>query len=232
MTTKDRNHPMRLLTYATIIGFFSAFAATLCFGQGYGSTYQVDVAFPLGVFSESFKTGYGGHVEFYMESESYLRLSLLLGYTRWGVDNEEVNQKYKAEGGIGSLQLEGSTQAFPILVGAKLLSPEGGVRFYGLVEVGVYLYSGKVTGQKVDENGTPIQNIYEDRSKSVAGANLGAGVLFPLSSELSLDLGGRYHFVKRDAYYNYDIYGNAYEVSSDHYMTIALGITYRFSTNK
>ena len=100
-------------------------------GGGYGTTFAADLAFPMGVFANSFKTGLGGHVDFYFESEKYLRLDVLLGYTRWGVDQDKINERYTAEGGQGTLQLEGHMNAFPIMVGVHLLSPEGGMRFYG-----------------------------------------------------------------------------------------------------
>jgi hypothetical protein len=38
--------------------------------NGYGTTFAADVAFPTASFGESFKTGFGGHVDFYMESSS------------------------------------------------------------------------------------------------------------------------------------------------------------------
>jgi hypothetical protein len=217
-----------LLGYTIIAGLCSAFATGLAFGQGgYGTTFAVDLAFPAGVFAESFKPGIGGHVDFYMESEDYLRISVLLGYTHWGIDNDKINAQYRSLGGTGTLQLEGRMNAFPVLLGVKLLSPPGGFRFYGVLDVGVSFFSGKVTGEKI-ENGVVTQNIYDERSKSVAAANLGVGFLLPVAKDVCLDVAGRYHFVKRDSYYNYDYYGNASEVSTDKYFTLALGVTYAF----
>jgi hypothetical protein len=195
--------------------------------NGYGTTFAADIAFPTASFGESFKTGFGGHVDFYMESSSNLRLSLLGGFTTWNVDEEQVNQRYAANGGNGTLQLTGRMNAYPILLGAKLLSPPGNMRFYGLLEVGVYFYSGKVEGQKL-ENGVVTQNIYESLAKTVAGGNLGVGFLMPIGKDVSLDLAARYHLVKRDTYYNYDVYGNPSAVNTDKYFTIAVGVTYSF----
>ncbi len=166
-----------------------------------------------------------------MESDSSLRLHVFLGYTRWGVDDEGINQRYTASGGNGSLQLDGHMTAIPILLGAKLLSRGGTLRFYGLLEVGVYIYSGSVTGQKI-ENGTPTMNIDQKSSKSVAGLNIGGGLLYPLSTDISLDLGARYHFVKRDSYYSYNYNGNATEVNTDKYFSVSLGITCSFTSAK
>lgn len=212
-----------------------ACAITLCAsgrsfaqGGGYGTTFAADLAFPMGVFANSFKTGFGGHVDFYFESEKYLRLDVLLGYTRWGVDQDKINEQYTAEGGKGTLQLEGHVNAFPIMVGVHLLSPEGGMRFYGLVEAGLYIYSGEVTGQKI-ENGVTTQNIYEQKSSSTPAATLGAGFLFPVGKDVALDLCGRYHFIKRETYYTYSTSGNQEAVSTDKYFSLAIGVTYSFS---
>jgi hypothetical protein len=219
---------MHFFRIAIIAALFTTGAIAMCFGQsGYGSTFAGDVAIPLGSFSNSFKTGYGAHVDFYMQNEDYLRFSLLLGYTRWSIDNDKVNQQYASMGGTGTYQLDGGISAFPVLVGVTLLSPPAGFRFYGLVEVGVYLYSGKLDGQKT-ENGVVTQNIYESLSKSVGGANLGAGILMLMNKDLSLDICGRYHFVKTNTYYNYDLYGNPSAVSTNRYFTIALGVTWSY----
>jgi len=218
-----------ILRHALLIASASLLAVGFCFGQGgYGTTFAGDVAFPAGVFSESFKTGFGAHVDFYLETESYLRISALLGYTRWGIDNDKINQQYLAQGGTGTLQLDGRMNAFPLLIGVKLLSPPGGFRFYGMLEAGVYFYSGKVTGQKI-ENGIVTQNIYEQLSKSVPGVNLGVGFLQPVGKEVCLDLALRYHFVQRDTYYKYDVYGNPSAVSTDKYFSLAIGVTYSFT---
>jgi hypothetical protein len=221
---------MHAFRFVVIAALLSILAAATCFGQGgYGSTFAGDIAFPIGSFAKSFKTGYGGHADFYWENESYLRISVFLGFTRWQIDNPAVNAQYASMGGIGTYELDGGISAFPILLGVKLLSPEKPLRFYGLLEVGAYLYSGKLTGQKV-ENGVVTQTIYEEISKSVPGANLGVGFLHALSKEVSLDLCGRYHWVKTNTYYTYDMYGNPTAVATNRYFSVALGVTYNYSS--
>ncbi len=205
---------------------------TPCFAQGgYGSTYQIDGAFPLGVFSNSFKTGYGGHVEFYMETENYLRFYVSVGFAHWNLDHDKVNERYMASGGKGTLQLDGRVNAFPLMLGVKLLTAQQQFRIYGLLEVGIVLDGAKVSGQKI-ENGSPTTNIDESSSESVAGLNFGGGILYALSDELSLDLGTRYHLVKTNTYYRTDFYGNQTEISSDKYLSVSLGLTYAFPSGK
>lgn len=221
---------MHHLRHLVVMSLLLVLGPTLCFGQGgYGSTFAGDIAFPIGSFSRSFNTGWGGHADFYWENESYLRLSVFLGYTRWNVDNAGVNQQYASMGGVGTYQLEGGMSAFPLLLGVKLLSPDKSLRFYGLLEVGVYLYSGKLTGNKT-ENGVITQNIYKELSKSEPAANLGAGILFPMNREVSLDFGARYHFVKTNTYYQYDLYGTPEAVTTNRYFSVSLGITYNYSS--
>jgi len=217
------------LRTAFLTALVSVTGAGSCLAQGgYGTTFAADIAFPAGVFAQSFKTGYGAHVEFFMAEENYLRLYVLLGYDRWGIDNDKINQQYLSLGGKGTLQLDGRMNSFPLLVGAKLLSPPGSFRFYGLLEGGVYFYSGKITGQKV-ESGVVTQNIYEEKSRTEPGVNLGAGLLQAVGKEVSLDLAVRYHFVKTDTYYNYDLYGTPTAVSTSKYFSLALGVTYSFA---
>ena len=195
----------------------------------YGSTYQIDGAFPLGVFAQSFKPGIGAHAEFYVESEGYLRFSVLGGFTWWNLDGDKINERYVADGGKGSLQLGGHMAAVPLMLGVKLLSPEGGLRVYGLLDLGMTINSGKVSGQRI-ENGSVTTTIDKSQTKLDLGLNLGGGCLLPVSKVVSIDFAARYHLVKRDTYYSYDLYGNPSAASTDKYITVSLGVTYAFST--
>ena len=79
-----RHHIMSsFIRCAVLACAVTAFAAGTSHAQGgYGTTFAADLAFPMGVFANSFTTGFGGYVDFYFESEKHLRLDVLLGYTR------------------------------------------------------------------------------------------------------------------------------------------------------
>jgi hypothetical protein len=228
LTMNERKMAMRLARSAIVAGLLSAASAGISFGQsGYGSTFAADVAFPVSSFSKSFKTGYGGHIDFYMQNDDYLRISFFLGYTRWTIDNTAINQQYASMGGKGTYQLDGGVGAFPVLIGAKLLTPTGWFRFYGFVEAGVYLYSGKVNGKKT-ENGIVTEDVFRDLSKSVGAANFGAGLLIAITRELFLDLGGRYHVVKTNVYNSFDFPGSPSAIATNRYFSFFLGLTWSY----
>ena len=213
--------------------------STLTFSQSsYGSDLSATVAFPTGVNAEYFKTGYGAIGGFYYEMDSNWRIGLTLGFIYSGINGDEVNNYFQTlDQQQGSVDINGSVSAIPILLSFKYMLPGGSSpRFYGIVEAGLYVYWTKADGTITYSGNAGSAPIDESEFSSEPGFALGLGALFPVSKEISIDVNARYHFVRNSGtikvQYDYDNQGNYYpteeSVGSSHFFNIGLGANWNF----
>ena len=215
------------LTSAILFGVIASVA------QGrYGTDAHFIASIPTARFGQNFDTGLGAELSFYWETEDYLRIAAVFGYQHWPINKEAVSRYYTEMGGAGTLNPEGGTGAFPILLSLKLISPKPGVKPYGMVEGGFYIYTFKVSGTYT-YGGTEQPIPDKTTSRTEPAFNLGFGILFPIDADISADLHLRYHIVKNSTYYQYDSNSGASDVtvSTSNFLSIALGISYSFAIN-
>jgi opacity protein-like surface antigen len=99
------------------------------------------------------------------------------------------------------------------------------VRFYGDLELGIFTYWTKASGQIIEATGiAPVPERSEFRSEP--GGSLGLGVLFGLNETLSLDAGIRYSFVKDSEYASYTGSSTTVSVTTSQVLDFALGLSY------
>jgi len=219
--------------------FVSLLYSILTFSQSsYGSDLSATVAFPTGVNAEYFKTGYGAIGGFYYEMESNWRIGLTLGYIYSGINGDEVNNYFQTlDQQQGSVDLSGSVSTIPILLSFKYMLPGGSsLRFYGIIEAGLYLYSTKANGTITYSGNAGTAPIDQSEFSSEPGFDLGFGALFPVSKEISLDINTRYHFVRNSGTikvkYDYDNQGNYFPteetVGSSHFINVGVGANWNF----
>jgi hypothetical protein len=219
--------------------FVSLLYSILTFSQSsYGSDLSATVAFPTGVNAEYFKTGYGAIGGFYYEMESNWRIGLTLGYIYSGINGDEVNNYFQTlDQQQGSVDLSGSVSTIPILLSFKYMLPGGSsLRFYGIIEAGLYLYSTKANGTITYSGNAGTAPIDQSEFSSEPGFDLGFGALFPVSKEISLDINARYHFVRNSGTikvkYDYDNLGNYFPteetVGSSHFINVGVGANWNF----
>ena len=211
--------------------------SSLTFSQSsYGSDLSATVAFPTGVNSDYFNTGYGAIGGFYYEMESNWRIGLTLGFIYSGINGDEVNNYFQTlDQQQGSVDLSGNVSTIPILLSFKYMLPGTSPRFYGIVEAGLYLYSTNANGTITYTSGETAP-IDKSEFSSEPGFALGMGALFPVSKEISIDANVRYHFVRNSGtikvQYDYDNQGNYYpteeSVGSSHFFNIGLGANWNF----
>ena len=138
---------------------------------------------------------------------------------------QAITTQYQSQGGTGTVEADGRLTAFPLLLSLRLISPPRGIRFYGDLEVGIFTYWTKASGQIVDGTTvTPVPERSEFRSEP--GGSLGVGLLIPFQETLSLDAGIRYTFVKDSEYASYTGYGSTVSVTTSQTITFALGVSY------
>jgi len=211
--------------------------SVLTFGQSsYGSDLSATIAFPTGVNSEYFNTGYGAIGGFYYEMESSWRIGLTLGFIRSGINSDEVNSTFQSnQQQQGTINLSGHVSTIPILVSFRYVLPGNSPIFYGILEAGLYVYWTGLNGTITYTAGgtSPVD---KSEFSSEPGFALGLGALFPVNKEISIDVSARYHFVRNSGTikvkYDYDNQGNYYPteetVGSSHFINIGVGANWNF----
>jgi len=206
--------------------------SALTLGQkSYGSELSGTVAIPTGANSQFYKTGYGAIAGMYYEMESDWRIGLTVGFIRFGIDNNEVNnyfQQYLDQN--STVDVNGSVSAIPVLVSFKYLFPGPTTRFYAIIEGGLYTYWTKFRGNIIYSDGSaaPLDN---SEFNSEVGFALGLGALFPVNDEISIDAGIRYHIIRNSGTIKviYDKYNNGEEkVGTSNFLNISIGVNWNF----
>ena len=214
---------MKIFTKIFAITFLvitSTFAQT-----SYGYDITPTFAIPTGKNAEFYKIGIGATTGFYYDMNSNTRIGLSLGFIRFGIDEKEINKTLSENAQSFQTDLTGSLSTIPIVVTFKLISPGSAIRFYGVIEGGLYLYWTKAEGKYILENGTA--DIDESEFRSEAGFVVGMGTLFPLQEELSLDFNVKYHLVQDSEYINVDPY-HPEVISTSQALTIGIGLIWNF----
>jgi len=215
------------ITFVVITILFS----NISFSQtSYGSDLSASVAIPLGTNAKYYNTGYGAIGGFYYEMDSNWRIGLTLGFIRFGVNGTEVNNYFLSTGQQGSTDLNGSISSIPILLSAKYVVPGNSTRFYIILEGGLYSYWSKLKGN-ITYTGTGAGVVPVDKSEftSEIGFNLGFGLLFPISEEISIDANARYNFVRNSGTIKVNYNTGEESVGSSHFINIGVGVNWNFS---
>jgi len=194
----------------------SAFAQT-----GYGTDISGIIAIPTGINSEIYNTGFGGLAGFYYDVDEKIRIALVLGFITLGLDGDELNKKLE-DAGEGNASISGSTNAIPVIISFRLITTGTNMRFYGLLEAGIYTYWSKAQGTYFPGDGdVPID---KSEFRSEPGSSVGGGVLFPLNEELNLNANLRYTFIQDSEYLNF----GTTSVSTSQMFLFGIGLNWFF----
>lgn len=188
---------LKSLSFIIIVLF--CFINTAYSQLGYGSEVSGILAIPTEKDASIYNVGFGGLAGFYYDVDDKIRLSLVIGFIRLGVNNDELNNKL-SNANQGSANINGSTTAIPVILSFRLITPGPKMRFYGLLEAGIYTYWSKAEGTYFPGDGeVPID---KSEFRSEPGFTAGGGMLFPLNEELNIDFNVRYTFVQDSEYLN------------------------------
>lgn len=188
-----------LKTLSFIIIVLFCFINTSYSQLGYGSEVSGILAIPTGKDASIYNVGFGGLAGFYYDVDDKIRLSLVIGFIRLGVNNDELNKKL-SNANQGRANIDGSTTAIPVILSFRLITPGPKMRFYGLLEAGIYTYWSKADGTYFPGDG--VVPIDKSEFRSEPGFTAGGGMLFPLNEELNIDFNVRYTFVQDSEYLN------------------------------
>ena len=203
--------------YILVLIFLLSFQMNLFSQSGYGTELTGNFVLPIGKNAEYYNVGFGGLVSFYYDVTENFRLALALGYLHLGIDESKVNSLY-ASGGQNA-DIKGGVGAIPALISLRLISPGPRMRFYGMLEGGLYTYRTSFTGTY--GSGAPLD---ESEFRSEPAFVFGGGVLFPFNKELSLDVNIRYHWIRDSEYINYA--GSS--IANSRLLSLGVGVNWFF----
>ena len=202
----------------TLIILSSLFFTSISLPQvGYGSEVSGDLFIPIGKNASNFNIGFGGLAGFYYDITENFRMGLVLGYLYSSINESNVNNDFASSG--QQADVKGGVGIIPALISVRLVSPEPGMRFYGLLEGGLYTYSTSISGSY--PGGAPID---QSEFRSEPGIAVGGGLLLPLKNDISLDISVRYHWVQDSEYINYE----GTELANSQAITIGVGANWFF----
>ncbi|MBT8382246.1 MAG: outer membrane beta-barrel protein [Ignavibacteria bacterium] len=207
-----------------LIFTLSALISSLSFSQtGYGTEVTGNFVLPIGKNAEDYSVGFGGLVGFYYDITENFRLALVLGYLHVPINESKINGDFTSGGQQGTINVSGGVGVIPAIFSLRLVSPGPKMRFYGLLEGGLYTYSTSISGSYT-LGGSTIQ-VDESEFRSEPGFAFGGGVLFPLNEELSVDANVRYHWVRDSEYINY---GSGSSIDNSRLLSIGVGVNWFF----
>lgn len=186
--------------------------------SGYGTELTGNFVLPIGKNAEYYNVGFGGLVGFYYDITDNLRMALVLGYLRSGINESKVNKYYANDG--QDADIKGGVGAIPALLSLRLISPGPGMRFYGMLEGGIYTYRTNFSGTY--GSGAPLD---ESEFRSEPGFVFGGGLLFPFNKEISLDVNIRYHWIQDSEYINY----TGSSIANSRLLTLGVGVNWFFA---
>jgi len=190
------------------------------FGK-WGITAYGGASFPTGDF---YNTGYGGAAGVIYDFKYNTRFVLTLGYTQWEVDEAAVNNNYKNNDGIGTINIEAPLTTIPLLLQARWYTSRESINFYALLEIGFYFTKSEISGS-VTENDTTLARFSGKESSTNTGVNLGLGVTIEISKNIEFDVTGKYHIVSTNNVYNFAPVGQPGNILvTEQYWSIAAGI--------
>ncbi len=218
---------MKILLSTLLLIFIGS--GSLYAQNAYGSDLSVVFVSPTGTNAKYFKEGFGAIGGGYYENESGWRIGLTVGFLRNGLNSTELNNHFQTLGQPGTVDIDGALNTIPILLSAKYLLPGKSVRFYGLIEGGLYMYWYKATGTITYTGSSPgTTPIDKSEFSSEWGYNFGLGALFPVNKEVSIDANVRYHIVRNSGTIDVNYYTGEESVGSSHLLSFGLGVNWYF----
>ena len=213
-------------TFLLIIALIVFFQMS-SFGQhGFGTEVNGNIVLPIGKNADNFSLGLGGLVGFYYDLTENFRLALVLGYMRVSINEDKINGDFNSGGQPGNINVTGGVGAIPAMLSLRLVSPGSGIRFYGLVEGG--LYTSRINIKGTYTIGSQVTNVDISEFRSEPAFIFGGGILFPLNKELSLDVNIRYHWIRDSQYLSY---GSGNSIANSKLLSLGIGANWFFPLN-
>jgi opacity protein-like surface antigen len=195
-------------------------------GQGeYGTEFNGGIMVPAGKYAKYFKPGFILQGGAFTGLSKAVRFGFGIGYMRSNVDGEKYSEDISSNYS-GDYTVDGSLKGLPILLTLRLVTPGEGMRFYGLLDAGVYCYWVKLEGTATGTS-SPAPLPFEEQFFAEPGVALGFGGLLPVGKNVALDLSVRYNIVK-DANYAETYDDNEFAMNTSSFLGFQIGVNYSF----
>ncbi len=191
----------------------------------YGTEFNGGVMVATGKYANYFNPGYIFQGGAYSGLSESIRFGIAIGYIHSTVDGEAVSADLSSTN-PGAYTIEGSLKGLPLLLSLRMVTPGKGMRFYGLLDAGVYCYWVKLEGTTTGTS-APAPLPFEEQFFSEPGVVFGFGGLYPVGANVFLDLSVRYHLVKNANYAEY-YDSDTFSMNTSQFLGIQLGLNYAF----
>lgn len=194
-------------------------------GGEYGTEFNGGIMLPAGKYAKYFKPGFIIQGGAYTGLSKAVRFGMSIGYMRSNVDgakySEDISSNYS-----GDYTVDGSLKGLPLLLTLRLVTPGDGMRFYGLLDAGIYCYWVKLEGTATGTS-SPAPLPFEEQFFAEPGVVFGFGGLLPVGKNVSVDLSVRYNIVK-DANYAQTYDDNEFAMNTSSFLGFQVGVNYSF----
>lgn len=160
----------------------------------FGIIAKAGPAFPAGEFSDLFSTGFAGYVELPYDVNRSMQLFAGVGYTRFSVDNEKLNNELAIAGIPGTATLDAPYTVVPVVAGLKFFSQYGKLWPYFTFSFGLYAQELKSSGTLTDGGTTTV--IGPSTTTWSQGAfGIGLGTMIELGRRWAFDVDAKFNSV-------------------------------------
>ena len=196
------------------------------------------IKIPVGQFNEFYGAGYGGTAQLLYNVSSDFLVMVSVGYNRWNVDENAVNNKANEENLNARFELDSHFRTIPFFIGVRYYLAHGKNRPFFSLKFGGYSYEFKLAGTIVNTVGTDIPKIPIPDTKytgTESALSIGFGYLHKISKHLYFELNSKYNIMtnafsinKPDEIYNPDKPTSIYGVKGTlNFISISAGINFR-----
>ena len=227
--------------------FLSIILSLLFFSSSYSqSDFAVGVnaglALPVGQLTEFYQSGYGGNGQFMYNVSNQFMVVLTVGYAKWDVDQDAVNEKAKESGKDITFNLQSDLRVMPLYIGARYYLASGKHRPFFSVDFGGYSYEFKLAGDvTIKFPGDDLPDVTVPlEEQTVTGTEtalaLGLGYFYKLSKHFYIEIHTKYNVLTDattisdpDSIYDPDDPTSVYGIKGTiAFFTFMAGIDYRF----
>ncbi len=174
------------LVFLTLLISFSAMFAQSKYSIGVQGTY----ASATGDMKDLFNNGFGGLATFGFNVSDNIQLSATAGYLKFGFNNDYFNEQLKEAGLNTTVDVDASLNVIPLMIGGKYFVSSSNFRPYLAADLGLHIM--EITSSKVTIGGQEMEAV-GSASETKAAFDFGVGFLYKLSSNLNLDVNGKFN---------------------------------------